>query len=269
MTQEFTDIDSYNANSYTYNTYTIDYNYASSVGLINDRFGGVSSDYDKGNIRYYGENPNNYIYFNCNNYNNQSDDTCEKWRIIGVFDDKVKIIRDSIGSYQMDNEYNNWTNSDLMYMLNNTYYNGGEPFDGTSNVNGLNISTQNKVAEVNWSKEELGYDSTGYEPSGAAEFYQTMSSNWWNGKIGLMYASDYLYGIKDWMTLADNWTLTNNDYYYGEYVWITMGEGLFTYAGNGYTDSSYETNPTLYLKSTETLKGGDGSFDNPYQLLQE
>ena len=43
-----------------------------------------------GDIRYYGAAPNNYIYFNCSDYSNQSSSTCETWRIIGVFDGKVK-----------------------------------------------------------------------------------------------------------------------------------------------------------------------------------
>ena len=53
-----------------------------------------------GNIRYYGASPNNYIYFNCSNYSNQSSSTCEIWRIIGVFEGKVKIMRNEvIGDY--------------------------------------------------------------------------------------------------------------------------------------------------------------------------
>ncbi len=49
--------------------------------------------YDAG-IRYTGSNPNNYVLFNCDDLNDI--DTCEKWRIIGVFDvdgeKRVKII---------------------------------------------------------------------------------------------------------------------------------------------------------------------------------
>ena len=57
------------------------------------------------NIRYYGASPNNYIYFNCSDYSNQSSSTCETWRIIGVFEGKVKLIRGSqIGSYSWDNK---------------------------------------------------------------------------------------------------------------------------------------------------------------------
>ncbi|HCY43887.1 MAG TPA: hypothetical protein DHU33_00440, partial [Firmicutes bacterium] len=68
-----------------------------------------ASDDPDNNIRYIGANPNNYVYFNCSDYSNQSDSTCEKWRIIGVFknmtkedgskEDLVKIIRDdSLGN---------------------------------------------------------------------------------------------------------------------------------------------------------------------------
>ena len=57
------------------------------------------------NIRYYGANPNNYIYFNCSDYSNQTSSTCELWRIIGVFDGKVKIIRnETIGSIAYDRD---------------------------------------------------------------------------------------------------------------------------------------------------------------------
>ena len=84
-----------------------------------------------GNIRYYGASPNNYIYFNCSDYNNQSSDTCETWRIIGVFDGKVKIMRnENIGSYSWDSSesavndgwgINDWSQSVLMKLLNSGY----------------------------------------------------------------------------------------------------------------------------------------------------
>lgn len=84
---------------------SITYNYATSVNLMNDRKGSMSTGIDSGNIRYYGASPNNYIYFNCSDYSNQSSSTCEIWRIIGVFDGKVKLMRnDSIGTMEYDND---------------------------------------------------------------------------------------------------------------------------------------------------------------------
>ena len=104
----------------------------------------ASDDADK-NVRYIGANPSNYVYFNCSDYNNPTADTCELWRIIGVFnnvtkgdgskENLVKIIRaDSLGYYSWDykkkgvgtstEDYgsNDWSDSQLMMMLNPTSY---------------------------------------------------------------------------------------------------------------------------------------------------
>ena len=68
---------------------------------------GTTTSLDGGNIRYYGASHNNYIYFNCSDYNNQTSDTCELWRIIGVFNNQVKIMRnESIGAYSWDTSSN-------------------------------------------------------------------------------------------------------------------------------------------------------------------
>ena len=106
----------------------VDYYYAPSESLMQDK---------AENIRYYGANPNNYIYFNCDDYSNQTADTCEVWRIIGVFDGKIKLIRNSvIGKYSWDTSastvnygygYNQWgengdyKGADLMKLLNPGY----------------------------------------------------------------------------------------------------------------------------------------------------
>ena len=111
-----------------------DYNTAPSVSLMNDRLGGTTTDLDGGNIRYYGASPNNYIYFNCSDYSNQTSSTCETWRIIGVFNGKLKLIRnESIGDYSWDNKNtstgaetnygkNDWTTARLMKLLNPSDY---------------------------------------------------------------------------------------------------------------------------------------------------
>ena len=105
----------------------------------------LATDDADNNVRYIGANPNNYVYFNCSDYNNPTADTCELWRIIGVFnnvtkrdgskENLVKIIRvDSLGSYSWDykkkgvgtstKDYgsNDWSDSQLMMMLNPTSY---------------------------------------------------------------------------------------------------------------------------------------------------
>ena len=39
------------------------------------------------NLRYIGRDPNNYVYFNCDDYDSPSSSTCELWRIIGIFNE--------------------------------------------------------------------------------------------------------------------------------------------------------------------------------------
>ena len=136
-----------NASKTTVTNNSITYNTAPSVSLMNDRLGGTTTDLDGGNIRYYGANPNNYIYFNCSDYSNQTSSTCETWRIIGVFNGKLKIIRNtSIGNYSWDNKNtstgaesangkNDWTTARLMKLLNPSDY-----YATDSNDNGLGQS---------------------------------------------------------------------------------------------------------------------------------
>jgi len=91
-----------------------------------------------GNIRYYGsDDPNivddlkNYIYFNCTEYPSTN---CEVWRIIGVFGDKIKIMRNSpldidlswdTSASTVNEGYgiNEWSQADLMKLLNPGYTN--------------------------------------------------------------------------------------------------------------------------------------------------
>ena len=168
---------------------SITYNTAPSVSLMNDRLGGTTTDLDGGNIRYYGANPNNYIYFNCSDYSNQTSSTCEVWRIIGVFDGKLKLIKsESIGAYSWDNKdtstgaesdtgKNDWTTARLMKLLNpsdyyvvdsndnelgqSLYWNSasGKCYSGFQNAivdcdftsTGIkNDTTRNMIAEVIW-----------------------------------------------------------------------------------------------------------------------
>ena len=142
-----------NAAKATVTNNSITYNTAPSVSLMNDRLGGTTTDLDGGNIRYYGANPNNYIYFNCSDYSNQTSSTCETWRIIGVFDGKLKLIKGSqIGTYSWDNKNtstgaennsgkNDWTTARLMKLLNpvDYYINDNNDKDSEGNYLGYSL----------------------------------------------------------------------------------------------------------------------------------
>ena len=206
-----------NAEKETIQNNSIDYHIAPTVSLMNDRLGGTTEDLDAGNIRYYGTSPNNYMYFNCKTY---PDTNCELWRIIGVFDNRLKIMRnESIGKLAFDqdknddsskNTYDNdWSTATLQKLLNGSYYNGSGTIiyysnnygmDSTTlNMNNIGLKndiTRNMIDEMIWN---LGgwnsmslYSNQIYGYERGTKVYAGRPTIW-SGKIGLIYASDYGY----------------------------------------------------------------------------
>ena len=198
---------------------SITYQYDTTNNLMQDT---------AGNIRYYGASPNNYIYFNCDSYPSTN---CELWRIIGVFDGKIKLIRNEIiGNYSWDTSasavnyghgVNEWSQADLMKLLNpghesesvggSLYYNNksgtcyNNSNNGTTSCNftstGIkNDTTRNMIAETTWN---LGgwnssdiFSNVMYEKERGATTVSNSSdgitrATTWTGKIALPYPSDY------------------------------------------------------------------------------
>ena len=209
---------------------------------------------DYGNVRYIGHNPNNYISING-----------DMWRIIGVMkdiddgngikSDLVKIIRaDTIGGYSWDtsassvnngNGVNEWSESDLMKLLNpgyesesvggSLYWNGGAGTCYTSDVlttsscdfskKSINKQTKRLLIPIVWN---TGAVSTAEK--NVKEFYEGERSNqsskicssgsWcndtverkttWKGLIGLIYPSDYGYATSGGST-TDRVTCLNTN----------------------------------------------------------
>lgn len=172
------------------------------------------------NIRYYGASPNNYIYFNCSDYSNQSSSTCETWRIIGVLDGKVKLIRGSqIGTLAWDQDYNDgfskttfdndWSTSTLQKLLNGSYYKGTGSVTYYSNSNAASSTTLNmtSIGIKNDTTRGLISDTTYYLGSWTSHSvypdqiyeYERGTTVYigkpttWQGKIALPYPSDYGY----------------------------------------------------------------------------
>ena len=285
----------------------------------------MASDDPDNNIRYIGANPNNYVYFNCDDYNNQTSDTCELWRIIGVFnniekedgtkENLIKIIReDSIGQYSWDyksdgSASNDWTKSTLQQLLNNgAYYKGMSDFYYNDSITATKIDlnnsgfkndeTKNAIETVAWN---LGSSST-YDDVNTEMFYSlerntnsvSNVSTKWNGKIALIYPSDYGYSTSGRTKNNRNICIKENLYYWNNdsisyckdnsylykrdnYQWTltinsTNGTGAFNINAGGIIsyDSvarhGYNVRPTLFLKSSISIGIGDGSSTNPYQL---
>ena len=256
----------------------VNYHYATSVGLMNDKLGGTATGLDDGNIRYYGADPNNYIWFNN-----------ELWRIIGVFKDiddgngnketRLKIARsESIGNYVWDsNNVNEWSAATLQTYLNGTY------------LNGLTSEAQGMIGNAKWN---LGgwytyqglYANDYYTFEKGTTVYSGRSTEW-IGKIALMYPSDYMYAgdlskcSKDgynwntdqtncrdtsWLrnTSTSQWTITPSS---------NFSYHIFRVYNSGYVYSydvtySCASRPVLYLASTVEITGGEGTSENPFTL---
>lgn len=265
---------------------SVQYQYATSVNLMNDRLGDTTASLDGGNIRYYGASPNNYIDVG----DRASDNSVILYRIIGVFDDKVKVIRnDSIGEYSWNNNpVSEWTQASIMKLLNPGYtsetvggslwWNSGSgkcyfgssdngssirPIDCDYTSTGLSSSVQNKIADVTWhygtydgmptlTPAEMYVYEQGTDTITDASVARTSS---WNGKVALMSASDYGYA-------ADRSQCTSTLYDYEDctsvnYLYINRNNGqwlLNPLNADNIKDGAYD----IYSEGSLILRAENG-----------
>ena len=148
------------------------------------------------NYRYAGANPNNYICLGSDATTCPDDNL---FRIIGVFGDKVKVIKDkSVVKMHWDtSNYNTWSISSLNTYLNGTYLTSIGTLSDKIDVATWKVggNTWDNIS-VSTAKEVYDYEIK--NPSTTASTGETEYS----AKIGLMYVSDYMFAV-----LQDNWTL--------------------------------------------------------------
>ena len=252
-----------------------------------------NQNYATTEYRYQGKTPNNYITFN-------GEDNV--WRIIGVFEvetpnedgtytkeNKVKLIRDSIETNIAWNENgsegdNNWTTSTLMTTLNSgDYYNR----TGTYLSNGLTTEAKSQISTTKW------YLGNGDNNKSAKDLYvqerntsvHSGNSQIWNGKVALMYPSDYLYasstcynngvlgnGYSDSTCTSTNWLYSGLRYWSVTPVSVDkLGALYVNNAGNlmnGLVIKSSTAGlcPSIYLSPNIKYVSGDGTSDNPFVI---
>ena len=167
---------------------------------------------------------NNYIYFNCSDYSNQSSSTCETWRIIGVFDGKVKIMRGSIiGTYSWDNKNtstgaetdygkNDWTTARLMRLLNpSDYYKNDTNDNGNGQSLYWNAQSGTCFSGQNNATTSCDFTSTGLKNDTtrnmiAETTYYTRGYNEFSVPANLMYDIERVSGTVYDSTRSTTWT---------------------------------------------------------------
>ena len=245
-----------------------------------------------GNIRYYGQNPNNYIDIG----DRDSSNNPILWRIIGVFDGKLKLIRSSsIGSYAWDsNNVNDWSTASLK-----TYLNSGGYY-----TSGITDDAKNRIAEVTWYlggfSSSSAYPNQIYAYERGTTVYSGRSTTS-TGKIALAYPSDYGYAtdlsqcnqnLNNYGNNANNYVCRGNNWMWytmtgattatstsgannlwllttrsssANSAWSLYASGSVNYY-NGGVNSAVAVVPVLYLDSKQVIESGSGSSIDPYVL---
>ena len=256
------------------------------------------------NLRYVGANPCNYVTFNGEKAG---------WRIIGILNtsegQRMKLIRtNSLGDLSWDytstgSYRNDWTTSTLQTLLNSgAYYNRttGQYYNNSTTAttldftnNGLTQTAKSQIDTITW---KLGGTENYLMPSnGLASHWYTYERGTtvytgrpteWQGKVGLMYPSDYGYATSggpsncfamalfnwytandckknDWLLDRTQWTLAPSSSSYKS-VFIVSSAGSVEL--NGGVEDLHAVRPSVYLIPSVSILSGEGTEANPYTL---
>ena len=218
---------------------------------------------------------NNYVCFGSTQSPCPADNL---YRIIGVFGDKVKLIKStSVGNKAWDgNNKNTWSTSSLNTYLNNEFI---TTFDET---------TKGKLEKTTWKVGGNTWANIGTQPAKTA--YQneinnpvttntTDNATTYSAKVGLMYVSDYGFAAS-----PSAWTANLNTYngeaiknvnwmYMGLYEWTISrlagrADSVFSVTSTGdvfnnYAYGAFGVRPVFNLSSSVNYVSGSGTAADP------
>lgn len=227
--------------------------------------------------RYVGKDVNNYVWFNCDYGYTSGNDHCDKWRIIGSFNNtwengtgvykSLKIISNDIISNKPYNNYNvisNFNTSTLSEYANGEYYKT------------IKDNAKNLILKAKWN---IGY--TLYNNSLNKSYIEEKRGNYF-ANIGVINTTDYAYAGKydnfkgtinnEYNNIKNNWMYLNKS-------WLTMNLSsnsnkdvinvIDSKSGNIISSNIDVVNgfrPSVYLKPDVSIIGGYGTISNPYEL---
>ena len=225
----------------------------------------VSDNTTDHNLRYSGANPNNYVKFND-----------ETWRVIGIFGNNIKIIRNAkLGNLSWDSSdssinmgygINEWSVSDLKGYLNTKYYGGSDVTCYKSSKNAtttcpaasLNETAKSMIDNHTWNTGAIGYSSATYNKTlGTIASYNAergtvngkictsctddtiTRTTSWTGYIGLPYVTDYAYASSEATCQTDMRTLdANNKFICKNNNWMHSGTSMWALSPASRSDTS-------------------------------
>ena len=206
------------------------------------------------------------------------------------------------------------------------YYNSGDGtcYNGSNNATkacdftttGLKTNLKKLVGNTLWNTGTNGTNDYASASNGLASHfysYERSSNNGkictsgtycndtvtrtttWNGKIGLMYPSDYGYATSggstsnrtsclnkelynwdsrsysdcknnDWLYNSSKWQWTFSPYAYSSHAYRVFYVGYTGNVRNIYARNAGLVRPSVYLISKTAILGGEGTLENPYEI---
>ena len=256
----------------------------------------LANSAEDNSYRYAGAEPNNYVCFGSTSSTCPNDNL---YRIIGVFDSEVKLIKADYTTTTMTGSGGNYAGA---YSSTSTYYKGSMNTSNianyywdyssnawssiglnTTNLNNTYLSYigttwSNKIATHTWYVG--GYDIPTSSPK--RFYYAESSGTTYSAKIGLMYVSDYGYAASNtyWTTNMTSYdsAINNNWMYMGLYEWtITrdVGKAGISYMvldtgrlslSEVYSYDNFAVRPCFYLTSSTTYISGSGTSSDPLRI---
>ena len=246
--------------------------------------------------RYSGANPNNYVCFGSTTSPCPTDNL---YRIIGVFGDKVKLIKSDFATSALlgtDGDYGSSTSYSWNYKADTTINEGYGSNDwSTSLLNKTNLNKNfinkigttwaGKIATTTW--QVGGADWSMVSTAGIKNMYSkemtTNASTTYSAKIGLMYASDYGFAAspKYWSLpgynssgedirkgIKENWLYNGGSYEWTLSRYSGLASSVFIVSASGCVNRSYASTarvvrPAFYLNSTVKFVQGLGTLEAP------
>lgn len=251
-------------NDSNFSRYLINHYEEDNIKLIRLNFTNYTYGIDDNSYRFTGANPNNYVKFK---------DSDELYRIIGIFNEKVKLVKAT-----------SWKTLSFNTTMDNNYI-------ASNMFNNLNITTDSYLISLGNNIKYI--DNENWYVGGIDEKYLSQTGKniatmevgdsknngvVINAKIGIIYLSDYIYAgdssdktnygknitnTNNWLFLNNSWFITRN----------TIASDIKVYSLNsaGAIISSSPTEvknvrPAFYLKNNVRLVSGTGKSTDPYVI---
>ena len=199
------------------------------------------------------------------------------YRVIGVFGNEVKLIKNKTIYLQWSGSSSNRSNTWSSSKLNTSYLNG-------TYLNNLGSAWSNKIANHSWKVGGMSLSNGRSTPQTAYNYEvgSNSSSTTWSGKIGLMYVSDYGFAASNsyWTETLynyDNTTLRINNWMYldsGEWTISRISDNSdrafrVTSAGDVFSNPVNDSDcfrPVFYLTSSIAYVSGSGTSSDPIRI---